>query len=90
MNRDQNLITLTMNSNGIVKVFKFVVRRELNIDVLRDSAGDHTFFVVLNLKIWSLWWKNMEALRCWRVINDFYLQNMGFSQFETGKLHHGW
>lgn len=50
MDRNENLVTLAMNSNAVVEVFEFIAGRELHIDVLADTRRDHALLVVLDLK----------------------------------------
>jgi hypothetical protein len=55
MDWDEDFISFAMDTNAIVKVLVFVVGCELHVDVLAYAGGDHSFLVVLNFEIWSLW-----------------------------------
>jgi hypothetical protein len=41
-----------MNSYHIIEVLILIVRRELDIDVLTDTGGNHALLIIFNLKIW--------------------------------------
>lgn len=56
MDRYQDLVTFTVDSNTVIEVLIFVIWSELNIDVLTDTRWDHAFFIILNFEKWSLWW----------------------------------
>lgn len=55
MDRYQDLVTLTMNSNRIIEVLVFIVRSELNIDVLGDPRRHHPLLIVLDLEVGCTW-----------------------------------
>ena len=52
MDGDQNLISITMNSNRIIEILVLIVRSELDIDVLSYAGGHHALLIIFNLKIW--------------------------------------
>ena len=66
MDGDEDLISLTVNTNGIVVILVTLVARrgELHINVFRDARWDHALLVVANFEVGRLRWKHMEPLRC--------------------------
>lgn len=52
---DEDLISITVNSYGVIEILLFVVRSELNIYILSNARGYHSLLVVFNLKIRCLW-----------------------------------
>ena len=50
VDRNENFVTLAMNSNAVVEVFEFIAWRELHKDVLANTRRDHALLVVFNLK----------------------------------------
>ena len=51
MDRNQYLITITMNSYCVVEVLILIVRSELDIDVLSNTRGYHPLLVIFDFKI---------------------------------------
>ena len=60
MDRDENLITLAVDSNTIIIVLVFVMSwGELNIDLLCNACWNHALLVVPNFEVAGLWGENM-------------------------------
>lgn len=55
MDRDENLVPVAVYADGIVEILLLIIRGELYVDVLSNTAGDHAFLVVLDLEIGCLW-----------------------------------
>lgn len=63
VDRDQDFITVAVHSYRVVEILIFIVRSELDINVLSDTRGYHPLFVVLNLKIGGRGRQDVKALR---------------------------
>lgn len=88
MNWDKDFVSFAVDPNGVIEVLVFIVRSELNVNVLTDTRWDHTFLMVLYFEVRRLWRQDVQPLRRRGVIYQLYFQNVGFPQLETGKLHH--
>ena len=91
VDRNQNLIPFTVNSHGVVVVLIGLVAcgRELNVDVLRHSGGEHSFLVVPDFEIRGLRRQHVQALRGRGIVDQSQLERVGLVDFETRKLDDG-
>jgi hypothetical protein len=55
MNGNEDLVTITMNSYGVIEVLVLIIRSELDIYVLGYTRRYHTFLIVFNLEIGRAW-----------------------------------
>ena len=89
MNRDQDLVAITVDPHGVVVIFVFIDgRRELDVDLFGDARGDHTLLLVPDLEVARLWGQDVEALRSGRVIDESQLHSVRFICLEACKFDH--
>ena len=76
MHRDEDLVSFTVYSDGVVVVLLplFNGRSELDVDVLRDSRWDHTFLIVFDFKVGGLRRQDVDSLRGRRVVNQAHFE----------------
>ena len=85
---DEYLVAFTVNSDGVVVVLVGLVTSggELNVNVLRHTCGQHSFFVVLDFEEWRLGRQDVQPLGCWRVVYEFDFQRVGLVGFKPCKF----
>ena len=89
MDRDQNLVAVTMDPHRVVVVLVLVDSgRELNIDVLADACRDHTLLLIANFEEVGLRRQNMQALRRGRVVDQAKFHSVGLVGLEARKFDH--
>ena len=88
MYRNQNLVSFTVDSDGVVIVLLslFNGRSKLDVDVLRDSRWDHTFLSVFDFKEGGLRRKDVDSLRGRGVVNQAHFQRVGLACLKPSEL----
>jgi len=88
MHRDEDLVTFTVDADGVIVVLVALVARrsELHVNVFGDARWYHSLFVVPNFKVGSLRRKHMKPLGCGRVIDQANFKSVGLASFETRKF----
>lgn len=90
MNGNQYLVSFTMDSDAVIEILEFVVRSELDVDVLADTRWDHTLLVVLDLEEGGARWQDVQSLRSWTIVDQLYLQSVCLAQLVASELHNAW
>ena len=86
---DQDLVTITVDSHGVVVIFVFIdSRRELDVNLFGDARRDHALLLVPDLEVARLRGQDVEALRSRRVVNESQLHSVRFICLEACKLDH--
>ena len=87
MNGHQELVVLAVDPNRVVVVRVLVGGWcELDVDVLGDTRGQHSFLVAADFEIGGLGRQDVETLRRWRVVKHSELKGMSFISFEACKF----
>ena len=90
MNRNEDLVSLAMDADGVIEVLVLIVGSELHVNVLADAARDHPFLVVLYLEKRRAGWQDVQTLRSRRVVDQLHLQSVGLAQLKSCKLDDAW
>ena len=87
VDRDQDLVSVTMNPHRVVIVLVFVGgRRELNVDVFSYTSWDHAFLLVPYFEVARLRGQNVQPLWCRRVVNESEFHCVRFICLEARKF----
>ena len=87
MDRDQNLVSVTVNPHRVVIVLVLVdCGRELNIDVFGYACRDHAFLLVPYFEVARLRGQNVQPLWRRRVVNESKFHRVRFICLETRKF----
>ncbi len=87
MDRDQDFVTVAVNSHRVVIVFVFIDSwGELDVNVLRDSCRNHALLLVPDLEVAGLWGHDVESLRCGGVIDETKFHCVRFICLEACKF----
>lgn len=91
MDRYQNLITFTVDSNRVIIISILIWSRcELNIYVFSNTGRQHTFLIVSNFEIGRLRGQYVESLRSWGVVQNAKFHGMGFIGLKPCKFDNAW
>ena len=86
VDRNQDLVSLAVNSNRVVEVLLLIVGGELDVDVLSDARGHHAFLVVLDFEVGRLRRQDVQPLRRGRVVDQAHSHGVGLESFKARKL----
>lgn len=87
VDRDQDLVSVTVNPHRVVIVLVFVGgRRELNVDVFGYTGRDHAFLLVPYFEVARLRGQNVQPLWRRRVVNESEFHCVRFICLEARKF----
>lgn len=91
MDWNQYLIPIAVNPHRVIVVLVLIHSwSELNVNVLRDSCGDHSLLLIANLEVICLRRQNMQSLWRWRIINQSKFHRVCLICLKAGEFDHTW
>ena len=87
MDRNQNLVTIAVDSHRVIVVLVFIHSgSELNVDFLSDASWNHAFLLASDLEIAGLRGQDVQTLWRRRVVDQSQLHGVRLIGLEASEF----